>query len=271
MTPLPIARLACAAGSASDRRRPAPTRARPSAGAACSFALALVLAGCGSAPVDEATATATPSPPARTVVQADAESAAAERPAEARPVMPGTTARPAETQPQARPRDARPKAAEPRPDARNERRPADAPPIPALPSAERRETPPLPRIARESVPQVRPGDDVVALALEHGFDPVPVAVPEGTRFARLRIGMTKQDAEALLGRPDTSLHYANEGARIPFYASDDSSRWETYYRGQGRLMFSGAWLTGEVRLIRIEFDPAEDGEPNSDDPQRDRR
>lgn len=121
---------------------------------------------------------------------------------------------------------------------------------------------------REPIPQVRPGDDVVELAAVHGFDPVPVPVPENTRFSRLRLGMTKQDAEALLGRPDTSLHYANEGARIPFYASDDSSRWETFYRGQGRLMFSGAWLTGEVRLIRIEYDPGEDGRPDPDRPQR---
>ena len=111
------------------------------------------------------------------------------------------------------------------------------------------------------MPQVEPGDDVETLAAEHGFVPVPNAIPETTRFARLRLGMTKQDAEALLGRPDRALHYANEGARIPFYASDDSSRWETFYRGQGRLMFSGAWLTGEVRLIMIEHNPDEDGLP----------
>ncbi|HEY5761986.1 MAG TPA: hypothetical protein VIS73_02135, partial [Rhodocyclaceae bacterium] len=164
-------------------------------------------------------------------------------------------------------RPAETKAVPARPRPTEERRAAESIPVPPPASVEsRRPAPLVPR--REPIAQIRPGDDVVELAAIHGFDPVPVPVPDNTRFSRLRLGMTKQDAEALLGRPDTSLHYANEGARIPFYASDDSSRWETFYRGQGRLLFSGAWLTGEVRLIRIEYDPGEDGRPDPDHPHR---
>lgn len=152
----------------------------------------------------------------------------------------------------------------PRPAERALERPAERPPRVDSP---RPPTPtPIPTLPRpDAVPGLEPPatarDGAERLALAHGFVQIPNPIPQDTRFARLRLGMTKQDAEALLGLPDHSLHYANDGARIPFYASDDSSRWETSYRGQGRLLFSGAWLTGEVRLIRIEYDPREDGRP----------
>lgn len=286
MMPLPTARLSRAAGSASGGRNCNAARDRHSAAAGfafwrlAAFGSAMVLAACGTAPVSEEPAAA-PSPSLSTATPAPAARPAGERPAELREDRggePAASVPPVAGKPtEARPRPERVPESSSRPTVRAERRGADAIPLAPPAAVERRETPalpplpPLPRVARESVPQVRAGDDVVALAVEHGFDPVPVAVPDNTRFSRLRIGMTKQDAEALLGRPDAALHYANEGARIPFYASDDSSRWETFYRGQGRLLFSGAWLTGEVRLIRIEFDADEDGEPDPDHPQRDRR
>lgn len=253
-TPPTASALTAAAGAP----WPKPTRSRRHA--AAGFLFAVGLSACGTAPV-------TPAPSAPVSIPATAPEAAdaALSKATERPTAPAAIDRrpapPAEARAAPRPRP------EARPELRERPPAAEAIPLPS-PTIEARPTPALPRVAREPVPQVRPGDDIVALAVEHGFDPVPVAIPEETRFSLLRIGMTKQDAEALLGRPDSSLHYANEGARIPFYASDDSSRWETFYRGQGRLMFSGAWLTGEVRLIRIEFDPEEDGQPDPDHPQR---
>lgn len=150
--------------------------------------------------------------------------------------------------------DERTRSAESPVERPGERQPrGDAPRAPALP---RPDASPRPE---PQPPAATARDGAERLALAHGFVQIPNPIPRGTRFARLRLGMTKQDAESLLGLPDHALHYANEGARIPFYASDDSSRWETFYRGQGRLLFSGAWLTGEVRLIRIEYDPQEDG------------
>jgi hypothetical protein len=212
--------------------------------------LALLTSACGSAPPALVEAPPPGSVPAP--ARPPSGEAAVPRPppavrASEAPAAAGRMAESALTA--ARHGDAPPPAA----DSAVTRPPAVRPPSPADPSPA---GPPV----REAT-QIRPGDTVAALAAQHGFDPLPAPIPPETRFARLRLGMTKQDAEALLGRPDASLHHANEGARIPFYASDDSSRWETFYRGQGRLTFSGAWLTGEVRLIRIEYDPTEDGRP----------
>ena len=60
----------------------------------------------------------------------------------------------------------------------------------------------------------------------------------GSKFTRLRIGMPLQQAIDLAGAPTDQGAYVTGKAFIPFYFGSDRTRWETVYKGQGRLIFA---------------------------------
>jgi len=69
---------------------------------------------------------------------------------------------------------------------------------------------------------------------------VPAA---GSKFAKLKIGMLREDVFNQIGYPTYQGAYATGKAWIPFYHGSDRVRWEAIYNGQGRLIFSqqGGW------------------------------
>lgn len=64
---------------------------------------------------------------------------------------------------------------------------------------------------------------------------VPAA---NSRLAKLKIGMSQQQATDVAGQPTDQGAYVTGKAFIPFYFGSDRSRWEMVYKGQGRLIFS---------------------------------
>ncbi len=60
----------------------------------------------------------------------------------------------------------------------------------------------------------------------------------GSRFARLKIGMSQKQVTDLIGEPTDQGAWVTGKAFIPFYFGSDKSRWEMTYKGQGRLIFS---------------------------------
>lgn len=64
---------------------------------------------------------------------------------------------------------------------------------------------------------------------------VPAA---GSRFTKLKIGMSQQQVTDLVGQPTDQGAYVTGKAFIPFYFGSDKTRWEMVYKGQGRLIFS---------------------------------
>jgi hypothetical protein len=79
----------------------------------------------------------------------------------------------------------------------------------------------------------------------------------GSKFSKLKIGMTMFNVTQLIGGPDYQRAYATGKAWIPFYFGDDASRLQTYYKGSGCLIFTGgnAFGGGGHQLIRIQNDP----------------
>jgi hypothetical protein len=65
----------------------------------------------------------------------------------------------------------------------------------------------------------------------------------GSKFARLKIGMSRDEVFSLIGHPTYQGAYATGKAWIPYYHGSDRVRWEAVYNGQGRLIFSqqGGW------------------------------
>lgn len=64
----------------------------------------------------------------------------------------------------------------------------------------------------------------------------------GSKFTKLKIGMSMQQVTGLIGEPTDSGAYVTGKAWIPFYHGSDRYRYEMVYKGQGRLIFSGGGM-----------------------------
>jgi len=61
----------------------------------------------------------------------------------------------------------------------------------------------------------------------------------GSKFTKLQIGMPMKQVTDLIGQPTDQGAYVTGKAFIPFYFGSDKHRYETIYKGQGRLIFAG--------------------------------
>lgn len=75
----------------------------------------------------------------------------------------------------------------------------------------------------------------------------------GSKFTKLKIGMSMDDAYRQIGMPSGQSHYPTGKSRIPFYHGADRWRHEAIYNGSGRLIFSdsGGWGGSAYYLIWI--------------------
>lgn len=77
-----------------------------------------------------------------------------------------------------------------------------------------------------------------------------------SKFAKLEIGMTPEDVEKLLGRPDDMDSHITGKQFIPFHFRGDTRRLETFYKHEGQLTFSNTNnFIAPNALIKIEVNP----------------
>ncbi|QCO67869.1 hypothetical protein E4582_05065 [Luteimonas yindakuii] len=82
---------------------------------------------------------------------------------------------------------------------------------------------------------------------------------EGSKFARLQIGMSMQDVQEVMdGTPDRFHTYESGKRWIPFYFGNDATRMQVLFRGEGCLIFTGGnvWGGAGGDLIQIDVDPS---------------
>lgn len=87
---------------------------------------------------------------------------------------------------------------------------------------------------------------------------IGTAAPD-SKFAKLAIGMSDQEVQAVLTRAPDRTHTYESGKRwIPFYFGNDARRMQALYKGEGCLVFTGGniWGGGGSELIQIEVDTA---------------
>ena len=72
----------------------------------------------------------------------------------------------------------------------------------------------------------------------------------GSKFAKLKLGMTMKEVFAKIGRPDAQWDRPTGKAHIPFYFGDD--RWviECSYKKEGRLTFNSGGAQ-ELKAIEV--------------------
>jgi hypothetical protein len=85
--------------------------------------------------------------------------------------------------------------------------------------------------------------------------------PPGTRLARITDGMSEAEVISILGEPTSQQNYMTGKAWIPYYYGSDVSRLDYRYKGTGIVVFGRNRYSGKTRVIRVDYDPSEDGYP----------
>jgi outer membrane protein assembly factor BamE (lipoprotein component of BamABCDE complex) len=82
----------------------------------------------------------------------------------------------------------------------------------------------------------------------------PANIPASSPLAKIKMGMQRAQVDDLIGEPTSTRVFPSGKAFIPFYYGPDTVRTGAFYKGIGRIVFSGAH-----QVVEIEYDPTEDG------------
>ena len=90
---------------------------------------------------------------------------------------------------------------------------------------------------------------------------VPAAAPGpgSGPLASVRPGMNPTQVEQLVGAPTSVRPFITGKAFIPWYFGPDRTRTAFYYKGQGRVIFSGDPVNANSRVVEVQYDPSEPG------------
>jgi hypothetical protein len=95
--------------------------------------------------------------------------------------------------------------------------------------------------------------------------PTPAAAtppPAGSKLAGITNGMRPEEVQKIAGAPTTIRPYITGKAFIPWYFGPDRTRTAYYYKGQGRVVFSGdGGLGTNSTVLQVEYDPSDPGAP----------
>jgi len=103
----------------------------------------------------------------------------------------------------------------------------------------------------------KPSNTRIVKSMDGSFEGEIVGTPApNSRFAKLKIGMTMAEVNALIKAPDDLTRHETGKRWIPFYFGDDAQRMQAYYNGEGCLTYTGGNVFGGGgnQLIRITAD-----------------
>lgn len=83
--------------------------------------------------------------------------------------------------------------------------------------------------------------------------------PSKENLAKIQNGMTPEKVREIMGSPTSENAYPTGKAFIPFYYGPDTGRTDWKYKGVGRVVFSRNRYSGDLKVIRVDFDPSERG------------
>src|SRR5262245_16052535 len=92
--------------------------------------------------------------------------------------------------------------------------------------------------------------------------PAATPPPAGSPLAGVRDGMRPEEVQKIAGAPTSIKPYITGKAFIPWYSGPDRTRTAYYYKGQGRVVFSGdGGLGTNSHVLHVEYDPGDPGYP----------
>jgi outer membrane protein assembly factor BamE (lipoprotein component of BamABCDE complex) len=85
--------------------------------------------------------------------------------------------------------------------------------------------------------------------------------PAGTKLSKVQMDMSPEQVRQIMGAPTAEKSYVTAKRFIPYYyGADAGTNTEWAYKSVGRVVFGVNKYTGKTRVIRIDYDPAEDGQ-----------
>ena len=87
-----------------------------------------------------------------------------------------------------------------------------------------------------------------------------VQPPASSTIAKIKEGMSDEEVSKLIGWPTSQNAYLTGKSWIPFYWGPDTTRTDWKYKGQGRVVFSRNTYSGQLKVVRIDYDPSERAE-----------
>lgn len=85
-------------------------------------------------------------------------------------------------------------------------------------------------------------------------------IPESSPFSKIQIGMSQQQVHDILGQPTDRATHTTGKVFIPFYFGNDMMRFDEFYKGMGKITFTGLGVGGvNLKVYSVIYDSNEDG------------
>jgi hypothetical protein len=94
----------------------------------------------------------------------------------------------------------------------------------------------------------------------------PAAAPKGatapasSKLSKVTNNMSPEQVQEIMGAPSGQASYPSAKTFNPYnFGGDSGNRVEYKYKGQGRVVFSVPRYGGNMKVVRVDYDPNEDG------------
>lgn len=87
-------------------------------------------------------------------------------------------------------------------------------------------------------------------------------IPSSSPFSKIKIGMSMNQVNQLIGMPSNKSSYPTINTFIPFYFGSDRIRTKYYYEGEGEIIFKdgdGLGFGGNKKVYSITYSPDKNG------------
>jgi hypothetical protein len=86
------------------------------------------------------------------------------------------------------------------------------------------------------------------------------AAPAGSKLAKVTNDMSPEQVQEVMGSPNGQASYPSAKTFNPYnFGNDSGNRVEYKYKGQGRVVFAVPKWGGNMKVVRVDYDPTEDG------------
>ena len=86
------------------------------------------------------------------------------------------------------------------------------------------------------------------------------AAPASSKLSKVANDMSPEQVQEIMGSPSGQASYPSAKTFNPYnFGNDSGNRVEYKYKGQGRVVFAVPKWGGNMKVVRVDYDPTEDG------------
>ena len=109
--------------------------------------------------------------------------------------------------------------------------------------------------SQQSAPAAKPAAAPAKAAPTKG-----AAAPASSPLSKVMAEMSPEQVQDVMGSPSGQASYPSAKTFNPYnFGNDSGNRVEYKYKGQGRVVFAVPKWGGTMKVVRVDYDPSEDG------------